>query len=126
MTAVITDNTTNLEWDPNIYGNYIVYRDYDGNDSEIYLYNISSGTTLNITDNAFDDANHHYDGDYVTWAGSDGSDDEIFFYQISTDTTIQVTDNSDFDSSPKIQGDNIVWQGSPTGNEMAPLTCPSA
>ena len=61
---------------------YVVWQgDADG-DNEIYLYEIRSGITTQISNNEADDYYPKVNGDYVVWSG-DG-DEEVYLYQIST------------------------------------------
>lgn len=54
----------------------------DFGSSEIFLYDISTGTTSQITNNSYDDFGPRIDGDKVIWAGLDGPDTEIFLATI--------------------------------------------
>ena len=93
----------------------MVWGGYDGNDYEIYLYRISTGTLIgNISNN--DGEGDYYPqvyGDYVVWYGNDGNDDEIYLYHISTGTLIGNISNNDGnnDTYPQVYGDYVVWEG---------------
>jgi hypothetical protein len=53
--------------DPLIDGDYIVWEWYDGNDSEIVLYQISSETFTALTENDTDEFRPLISGNYVVW-----------------------------------------------------------
>ena len=72
----------------------IVYKEFDGNDYEIFLND--NGTVIRLTNNSYDDDVPVIWGNrQVAWSGWDGSDWEIFLY--NSGTTTQITDNDDDD-----------------------------
>ena len=85
----------------------MVWSSDDGNDQEIYLFDGSS--TIQLTNNSFNDYDAEIYSNKVVWSGYDGTDTEIYLFDGSS--TIQLTDNSFNDSSPKIFGNNVVWSG---------------
>jgi hypothetical protein len=90
----------------------VVWQGYDGKDNEIFLYERATGTTLQLTNNDYNDASPQINsnGD-VVWSGYDGTDYEIYLYERASGTTLQVTDNNSLDTSPQINGNgDIVWQ----------------
>ncbi len=101
--------------EPEISGSNIVWRGFDGNDYEIFLYD---GLSIRqLTDNSYDDGGGAYgydnnprvSGSNVVWEGFDGNDCEIFLYDGAA--VRQLTDNSYYDGLPQISGDKIVWVG---------------
>ena len=110
-------NNPNYESTPYVDGDYVVWSGYDGNangndgnDNEIYLYTISTGKTIQITNNnRFDNIPRVSEG-YVVWSGDDGNDEEIYLYNIKTGTTQQITDNTVTDYQPLNYGKDIVWK----------------
>ena len=108
--------TNNLSDDlyPKLLGNRVVWQNIDS-DGEIFLHNLSSGTTTQITDNESNDENPQLAGNYVVWQGNKGldggSDREIFAYSIDSRVTTQITTNDVEDIIPLVSGDNLVWQG---------------
>ncbi|NUQ62011.1 MAG: S8 family serine peptidase, partial [Pirellulales bacterium] len=87
-----------------VAGNYVVWKAQGGQDTDIYLYDGTSGETKQLTVNATDDYSPKIalseDGSrvYVTWVGRDGNlgpggagdDAEIYLYTYNTATKSQV------------------------------------
>jgi beta propeller repeat protein len=90
---------------PKISGNNVVWFGSDNNDYEIYLYNGNS--TIQLTDNNYDDFFPQISGNNVVWYSYDGNDSEIYLY--NGNSTIQLTDNNYDDFYPQISGNNVVW-----------------
>jgi hypothetical protein len=122
----ITDNDYN-DADPQINNSGIVvwysyytddWLDINGNsedqlpDSEIYLYDKETGSTLKITNNDYDDRFPYVsDLDYIVWMGYDGNDWEIYLYDYASGSTTQLTDNLSDDEFPHVCSNFVVWQG---------------
>jgi hypothetical protein len=84
-----------------------VWQSWDGNDSEIYLW--EGGTTTNISNNSTSDGSPAISGSNVVWQGHDGNDYEIYLWEGGT--TTQITSSSRTDMDPAISGSNVVWGG---------------
>lgn len=87
------------------------------NTRKIFLYDIASGTTMQINSPAIEnyDPSNITDGKFV-WTGHDGNDEEIYLYDIPTGTVTQITDNNYSDHTNifnEISNGKIVWQASP-------------
>ena len=106
----ITDNNHD-DFNPNINDKgHIIWTGYDGNDTEVFLYDGSTVTQL--TENEYrDEAFMINNSGQITWQGVVGNEDnEIFFYDGST--IIQLTDNSYHDTNPQLSDNGIVvWTG---------------
>ena len=99
---------TNNHYDessPQISGNNVVWQGYDGNDTEIFLYN--GKNTIQLSDNNYGDETLQISGNNVVWQGYDGNDTEIFLY--NGKNTIQLSNNNYGDFHPQISGNNVVW-----------------
>jgi len=97
---------------PDIHNGRIVYSASNGNDSEVYLYDITTGQTINISNrvNKSDGDPKIYDN-WVVWTGYDGNDNEIFLYNISTgEPAKQITFNDHNDSNSRIFEDRIIYR----------------
>ena len=92
---------------------YVVWSGWDDEDYEIYLYQISSGVTKQITSNEEDDLFPEISGDYVVWHGREDWEWDVYLYQISIGKTINVSndpaDENHFDSFPQVYGDYMTW-----------------
>ena len=106
----ISHNTA-IDSDPQVDGDNIVWSGYEDGDSEIYLYQISTGSTTQVSINTAWDSDPQVDGDNVVWVGQPEGDAEIYLYQISTGSTTNVSDNISSDGNPHISGDSIAWVG---------------
>ena len=93
----VTNNTLISDRDPKIDGDFIVWtgRVQEGMvyTQEIYLHQISTGSTSQLTNDAAIAGNVQNDGNYVVWDSDVDGDFEIYLHEISTSTTIQVTSN---------------------------------
>ncbi len=58
---------------PDVSGDRIVYVSHDGEDYEIFLY--ENGSTIQLTDNNYDDYKPTIDGDDIAWITNDGTFD---------------------------------------------------
>jgi hypothetical protein len=91
----------------------IVYRDFDGNDVEIYLYN--NGSSKKITDNNYDDGYPDINNSgSIVWAGRYSPNYKIYFYNGSNIQEIATvspsTGETDYDGGPNINDSGqIVW-----------------
>ncbi|HIH28544.1 MAG TPA: PKD domain-containing protein, partial [Thermoplasmata archaeon] len=97
---------------PAIFQNYIVYENWSGFSSTIYLYNISNSTSVRISASA-DDVTPAIDDTNVVWQNlSPTGKKRIVLYDITTGETRQIPPAGvPFDqTSPKIHGDYVVWE----------------
>ena len=97
-----------------IHGSNVVWEGYNGN-YEIYLYNIDTNETTQLTDNTGGDYSPYLSDSYVVWYGYDG-DYEIYLYDIATGVTTKVTDNSYEDRDARVSDEYVVWLGRASGN----------
>lgn len=72
-TTVIAKNVNRHE-EPSMDGNCIVYSGYDGDDYEIYLYEIDSGHITQLTDNDTSDRYPKIRGDRIVWRAEDNDE----------------------------------------------------
>ena len=87
---------------PSLFKKQIAYYASDGNDTEIFLYDMESNEILQVTDNAYQDISPRlYDGT-VVWYAFDGRDYEIFYWDGKA--THQLTDNDIDDTNPSLWG----------------------
>ncbi len=104
----ITDEAAD-QYDPAVSGDYVVWQDERHGNSDIYLYEISTGTETQITD---EESRNQFtpdvSDDYVVWWNDLG--DDIYLYEISTGTETQITDEAGDEITPAVSGDYVVWQ----------------
>lgn len=105
------DSTDNRDAQTN--GSFVAWDGSDDdtpNDREVFLYNVATQTTTQLTDNTTNDLFPYLSEDYLTFRGNDG-DFEIYYYALSGSGPFPITDNSTYDDNPHVSGQNIVWYG---------------
>jgi hypothetical protein len=90
---------------PSLFGHKIAYHASDGNDTEMFLYDIESRQTIQITDNDYNDRNACLHDGTLVWEGYDGNDWEIFYWDGST--IEQLTENDLDDMEPSLWGTGL-------------------
>jgi beta propeller repeat protein len=108
-------NADNCYW-PEVSGNYVVYSDYPAGPGNVYLYNISADTTVEIGLLTSSNESPSIDGDRVVYTSNDGSQDSIRMYTISTASDIEICQVGHNASRPAISGDKIVYRNGNTTN----------
>ncbi len=97
---------------PVISGDYVVYENWSGLSSTLYLYNLSDRTSVRISPSA-DEINPAIDGMNIVWQNlSPTGKKRILFYNITSGETRQIppADLSFDQTHPKIFGKYIVWE----------------
>jgi beta propeller repeat protein len=97
---------------PAIFRDYIVYENWSGLSSTIYLYNLSNNTSVRISPSA-DEVTPAIDGTNVVWQNiSPTGHKRVVLYNITTGETRQIPQaGSSFDQThPQISGNHIVWE----------------
>jgi len=107
------DNSA-LQFQPAIYGDYVVWQNRENYILDIYMRNIKTGVITQITNDSAGQFNPVIYGDYVVWEDFRNSNWEIFMYQISTGIETQITNT--WSNAPAIYGNRIVWQDRRNGN----------
>ena len=102
----LTQNEVN-DTSPQISGNNIVWRGFDGNDDEVFLFEGETGTVTQLTDNEVFDSDLAISGARVVWSTYDGNDGEIFLYEDGD--IIQLTDNDVGDRYPLVSDSTVAW-----------------
>lgn len=111
---ITKDDNSDLR--PQIYDKYVVWYGSDGNDEEIFLYNIETALTFQITDidNEGNDRDPYINGTKIVWSGTPikGGRPAIFYYDIALGgEPVRVSNNSfPINSEPWIDGNYIVWK----------------
>ena len=72
---------------------------------EVFLHD--GATTVQVSDNAEDDAAHDLRAGRLAWAGWDGNDTEIFLFD--GQQVNQITDNDVNDHAPSVDGARVAW-----------------
>jgi len=110
------------QFQPRISGDNIVWKSFGtGGFNDVFLHNLTNGTTTNISNTAFEDNKFEIDGDIVVWSATDPSTG-------STNPDVFLFDGRGFDGTgtapaalnigiagavadtvPKVSGTNVVW-----------------
>ncbi len=112
----LTDNSVTPvdDLDPQISDTHVVWSAGAGNFTDIWMYQISTGSRTKLTpNNTFRDEKPLIAGTKVVWSSFDGSDNEIWIYD---GTTRRLTDNTREDRNVRISEDAVVWEAS-DGND---------
>jgi len=93
---------------PSLFKNHIAYQSSDGDDMEIFLHDIPSGKTLQITDNEDEDRNPSLYDATIAWQSAPTElDDAQIFYWDGT-ATHQLTNNAWYDyRNPSLWGTGL-------------------
>ncbi len=92
---------------PAIYGDRVVYQDGRNGYPQIFMYNNSTQTEIQISSKA--GLNPAIYGDRIVWQDSTQNNGNIHMYDLSTSQETQIT-TSGSASDPAIYGDRIVWE----------------
>ena len=119
MSIIRLTNNIYADTSPQIYGNTIVWRGYDGSDYEIFysvLGEQGPSTPVNISNNTYPDAQGpQIYSDTVVWYEAGSSDSGIYYSVLGEggpSAPINISNNTyGLDYSPQIYGNTVVWSG---------------
>lgn len=110
----ITDDSDD-DTTPQISNGKVVWAKYDNvSESDVYLYDITTGVTTKLADNA---VSPQIDNDKVIWTTTTDGDSEIFLYDIATESTLQITNNNVSDNTADLNDGKIVWMQGGDGED---------
>ena len=100
-----------------VQGDKVVWvSDQDG-DRDIYAYDLATGTTTNVSDNAADDQLPYVYGNSIVWRSNESGNYEIWHYDCLTQIKRQVSQNTtDVDQTPAVFGNYVVWRSNQDGD----------
>ena len=113
----IGNATAGSERNSVIYEDRIVWQDDSNGNWDIQMYNISTSTETQITNNEAEQQNPDIYGDRIVWQDDISGNWNIQMYDISSQKEIRITTNGSNQINPAIYGDKIVWQDSRNGNQ---------
>jgi len=90
---------------------YLYWEGWDGNDYEIFRYDLRDNSTTRITNNSLHDFDLSVQGEWATWVRYDGNDNEIILYDVAAGQETQVTNNMVDDNKPDTFYGYVVWSG---------------
>ncbi|MFH0815269.1 MAG: PKD domain-containing protein [Methanobacteriota archaeon] len=116
-------SSTQNDFDPAIYGNYVVWVRENNNQHDIILYDIEKGYENSATGEIATLGGMPYNqfepsiwGQRIVWTDSRDGNLNIYMHDISTGITIPVTNNQAIQDSPCIYEDVIVWRDNRNSN----------
>ena len=119
-TGVESSISLNPYWQqhPSIWGQLIVWDDErdDVSNREIYMWNISSGDEIRITNQSADQRNPDIYENRIVYQDNRSGDMDIYIWDVSTNTETQITYDPADQGFPSIYGDVIIWIDTRKGN----------
>ncbi len=94
---------------PDIWEDKIVWQNCTETGCNIFLYDIQTKKTTQITNDSFDERNPKIYGNKIVWYSNKNGNWDIFLYDIQTKKTVQVTTNKADQTFAKIYDGKIVW-----------------
>jgi TolB protein len=104
------------QYSPAISGNYIVWEDYRNGNSDIYLYDLRTGTERQITTDPEWQSKPAISGNYIVWADYRKGNSDIYLYDLRTGTERRITTDPGYQYNPAIDGNYIVCEDTRNGN----------
>ena len=95
--------------DMHIHGDHLAWSEVIDGDKEVFLHQINTGITTQLTDNSVNDLVYQINGEYVLWVQFSDPADEIYLYQIETGKTSQVPKIALKAYDAKVDGEYVVW-----------------
>lgn len=96
-------------WSPDISGDKVVWMDYSALQYDIRMYDITTGTERNITNDVYYQGEPAISGDKIVWTDNRNGNYDIYMYNLTTNTETQITSDWNNPYNPAISGDKIVW-----------------
>ncbi|GAB4187018.1 MAG: hypothetical protein Kow00105_01620 [Phycisphaeraceae bacterium] len=102
---------------PQISGDNIIWQAPGvGGYLDVFIHNLSTGITTNVSNTPFTDFGHQIDNGVVVWYGDDGSGNDVYVFDGrafdgtgTAPTPINIGLAGRSDVVPKVSGANIVW-----------------
>jgi beta propeller repeat protein len=118
-TRITVDPTAQVN--PEIHGNYVVWKDMRNNEgdlkdfpdnynSDIYLFDLSTGTEKQITTNDQSQFDPDVSGDHIVWLDYRSGKPEVYLYNLNTGTEIQISKNNGDCTDCGIEQTNVYWR----------------
>jgi hypothetical protein len=110
------------EAQPQVSELYAAWRGFDGQDFEIFYYDLATETTRQLTNNDLDENDPQLSGANMIWKSrltlTDEASSDISFYNGSNGRITRISDGLDFNTNAEISrspseasGTKVIWQG---------------
>jgi Tol biopolymer transport system component len=111
QTVPLTANFTN-NGQPQIDGDYVVWRAHDGVDWEIMLHYLGVGATRQLTDDGILESDPRIDGEHIVWAEHPGNrpSPNLVLYDLATGTSRPIPESEGVQDAPALRGNLVVWK----------------
>ncbi len=101
------------EIEPAVSGNRIAYLV----DGDVAVYDVNTGLTTRVTNDAFAQSDVAIDDDFVVWTETRTGNRDIFLHDLLDGQTYQVTTDPSAQLDPHIDGNTVVYTDGRFGNE---------
>jgi beta propeller repeat protein len=105
----ITNDPTSSQQRPGIWENRIVYDSNENGRTDVYLYDITTGVTTQITTDPNGQFNPKICGDIIAYVDNRNDNPDIYAYNLGTQTEMQITTDPAPQRHPYVFGDIIAW-----------------
>jgi beta propeller repeat protein len=109
LTETRLSTNTADQWNPSLWGNYIVWQDSRNGGSDIYLTDMKNKVQTRITANVWA-VDPCVSGNKIVWSDDRNGNSDIYMYEISTKKTTRITTNTANQTYPGVYGNYIVWE----------------
>lgn len=92
-----------------VFGNSLVYVDDSEGSNHVYLYDLNTGVSTQISSSG-ENVAPDTDGEYVVWQNDDSGSWDIYLYDISSGESSVVSEESDDELLPRISSAVVVWE----------------
>jgi len=113
LTPITDANSSVSHYEPAINGDYLVWRDDRTGDSNVYLYDISTGIERQLSTTPWYEMQPVISGHYVAWQDdrySDSNNYDIVLYDLDTGMSTRIANETGEQANPAIDGNIVVWQ----------------
>lgn len=101
---------------PEIDGEDVIWRKYDGEDMEIMAYDVSSGVKSQLTNDGVDNLEAKVFNGEVFYVQFDGNDNEVYGMKIASGAVRQITNNKVNDAGLEIEKGVLKWKSKRDGD----------
>ncbi|MEN6327791.1 MAG: carboxypeptidase regulatory-like domain-containing protein [Syntrophomonas sp.] len=94
---------------PDLYGNNMVYVDYNVGSGDIKLFNLEDNSVTPIVDNAEEQNAPRIFGDRIVWVDKRNGNEDIYLYDLKSKKEFVIASGPTQQITPDLWGDTVVW-----------------